>query len=428
MDLKCVHEIIVMHVSLIVITAIILCLWLYCFFLLKQNSTSNTATSIEVNIIDAKRVVTDLKSNANVSAQNGKGVGVFKNKKTVHVPKFMLELYEKNKSGRKPNEKPDVVRSLIPTHAGPFPTNEVLEQLSDNHLLIFELPTQNEDETFIGAELKILTLLDFNANNEKGVKRILKLSIYDDTLSKHLHYQETQIYHVNNTWMSFDVTDPVNEILQAKSKDKFLKIVITVTAFIPSPSSNLKLSLTPVEEDIEHDYPVLLLSYASVKDENHQPKDKELLNGSNTDNNVRRNKRSLEDDYEEETNKLWDDDYSNRRAQMKKMKRIRNTCKKRPLYIDFAEIKYDVWIVQPSGYDAYQCQGRCFYPVAEHLNPTKHAIVQALLHSVAPSRAARSCCVPTNLDSISILYVDNNGVLTYRYAYKDMVVVECGCR
>ncbi|KAJ8979265.1 hypothetical protein NQ317_012735 [Molorchus minor] len=77
---------------------------------------------------------------------------------------------------------------------------------------------------------------------------------------------------------------------------------------------------------------------------------------------------------------------------------------------------------------AYQCQGRCFYPVAEHLNPTKHAIVQALLHSVSPAKVSRSCCVPTMLDSISILYVDDNGVLTYRYAYKDMVVVECGCR
>lgn len=77
---------------------------------------------------------------------------------------------------------------------------------------------------------------------------------------------------------------------------------------------------------------------------------------------------------------------------------------------------------------AYQCHGRCFYPVAEHLSPTKHAIIQALLHSVDPTKAPRLCCVPTKLSSISVLYVDDKGVLTYRFAYKDMVVVECGCR
>lgn len=66
--------------------------------------------------------------------------------------------------------------------------------------------------------------------------------------------------------------------------------------------------------------------------------------------------------------------------------------------------------------------------MADHLSPTKHAIVQALLHSVAPSRAPRSCCVPSKLEPISLLYVDEKGVLTYRFGYNDMVVTECGCR
>lgn len=43
-------------------------------------------------------------------------------------------------------------------------------------------------------------------------------------------------------------------------------------------------------------------------------------------------------------------------------------------------------------------------------------------------KAVRSCCVPTRLDSISVLYLDTHGVLTYRFSYKDMVVAECGCR
>jgi len=79
-------------------------------------------------------------------------------------------------------------------------------------------------------------------------------------------------------------------------------------------------------------------------------------------------------------------------------------------------------------FQAFQCTGKCFFPVSEHLSPTKHAIVQTLLHSVSPGKVSRACCVPTRLEPISVLYVDQKGVLTYRFSYQDMVVAECGCR
>ncbi|XP_074032014.1 bone morphogenetic protein 10 [Leptinotarsa decemlineata] len=339
----------------------------------------------------------------------------------------MLELYERNKIGGESKERPDVVRSLIPTHGGEIETidnNEVYDEPADCHFLIFDIPTITEDEHFLSAELKILTLLDVETRNNIGVRRILKISIYDDTIKRFLDFQEIQLHHLNNSWVSFDVTAPVNNLLHTTSKSKILKISITISSFLSRVGGSFKLSLMPPKEDFEHDYPILLLSYSSDKEKADKVED----NKQNVRLEHKRKKRSLEDDYEEETNRIWDDDASNRKIQMRKMKKLRNSCKRKPLYIDFAEIKYDMWIVQPSGYEAYQCQGRCFYPVADHLNPTKHAILQTLLHSVAPSKVSRSCCVPTVLDSISVLYVDTNGVLTYRYSYKDMVVAECGCR
>ncbi|CAH1116283.1 unnamed protein product [Phaedon cochleariae] len=336
----------------------------------------------------------------------------------------MLELYENNKMGGEIDERPDVVRSLIPTHEEPFHDNEIFENLSENHLLIFDIPSLTEDETFVNAKLKILTLLDIEAVSKIGIRRIVKMSIYDDTIKQLLDFQEIPIQHLNNSWVTFDVTAPVKNILQSDSKSKYMKIVISVSAFLPQVTDTVKLSLMPIEENFDHEYPVLLLSY-HLKEDRSGIENRVIEGGQKMEE---RRKRSLEDDYEEDTNKIWDYDMSNRRTQMKKFRKMRNTCKKKPLYIDFAEIKYDIWIVQPAGYEAYQCQGRCFYPVAAHLNPTKHAIFQSLLHSAAPSKVSRSCCVPTKLDSISILYVDDNGVLTYRYAYKDMVVVDCGCR
>ena len=77
---------------------------------------------------------------------------------------------------------------------------------------------------------------------------------------------------------------------------------------------------------------------------------------------------------------------------------------------------------------AYECSGRCYFPLNDHLTPTKHAIIQTLLHTHAPQAAARACCVPTALDPISILYIDEQGVVTFKYKYDGMVVRKCGCR
>ncbi|EFA09252.1 bone morphogenetic protein 10 [Tribolium castaneum] len=386
--------------NVFILVPLVILLWISLLLLLKNSLN----TSIQLDINTSTNTLAKIATKIPNRIENTVPV----NKKKYHVPKFMLELYEQNKVKRDNLTRPDVVRSLTPKHAGPIDDNEVLEE-SENHLLIFDLPNVDEEEQFVSAELKILTLVEVKS----GVERQLVVSIYDDVTKKFHHLEQIHVYHMNDTWISFNVTQPVVKILQKTQGQKYLKVVISVRAFLSyykAPKSDFKLSLMPVEDDFDHDYPILLLSYTS-----------------NNKNITRRKKRSLEDDYEEETNKLWDDD-TTKKIQAKKMKKVKNSCRRKPLYINFSEINFDLWILQPPGYEAYQCQGKCFYPVAEHLNPTKHAIVQALLHSVSPSKVSRSCCVPTNLDSISILYVDNNGVLTYRYAYKDMVVLECGCR
>lgn len=176
---------------------------------------------------------------------------------------------------------------------------------------------------------------------------MLKLSIYDDTSKNLLGFQEVPIHHLNNTWISLDITTPVNEMLRSNSKNKFLSIMITVSAIVPDTGGTLKLSLMPEQETFEFDYPVLLLSYTSLSEGS-----KELID-LKTNNVIRKNRvrRSVEEDYEEETNKLWDEDSSAKKVSIKKLKRSRNACKRKAMYVDFAEISYDSWIVQPKGYE-----------------------------------------------------------------------------
>ncbi|CAG5120761.1 unnamed protein product [Candidula unifasciata] len=109
-------------------------------------------------------------------------------------------------------------------------------------------------------------------------------------------------------------------------------------------------------------------------------------------------------------------------------KKKRVSCQRNEMYVDFETIKWDKVIIFPRGYQAFECVGKCYTPMSEYLTPTKHAIIQTLVHTSYPDQASRACCVPTKLDPISILYWDDNGDIKYDYTYEGMVVAECGCR
>lgn len=107
-------------------------------------------------------------------------------------------------------------------------------------------------------------------------------------------------------------------------------------------------------------------------------------------------------------------------------KKVREACHRRPLFVDFAEVGWSDWIVAPQGYDAFYCHGECPFPLPEHLNGTNHAVVQTLLNSVNAA-VPKACCVPTQLASMSMLYLDEENKVVLKN-YQDMAVVGCGCR
>lgn len=67
-----------------------------------------------------------------------------------------------------------------------------------------------------------------------------------------------------------------------------------------------------------------------------------------------------------------------RRAAHRRQKRsndcgtgIRECCREK-LYVSFAEIGWDDWILQPSGYNAYFCKGSCTTAASLTLSATQH--------------------------------------------------------
>lgn len=105
----------------------------------------------------------------------------------------------------------------------------------------------------------------------------------------------------------------------------------------------------------------------------------------------------------------------------------REICQRRPLYVDFDKVGWRDWIVAPPGYDAFYCHGECQFPFADHLNSTNHAVVQTLVNSINSNLAPKACCIPTQLNPISMLYLDDQNKVVLKN-YQDMAVVGCGCR
>ncbi|XP_066245557.1 protein decapentaplegic-like [Euwallacea similis] len=116
-----------------------------------------------------------------------------------------------------------------------------------------------------------------------------------------------------------------------------------------------------------------------------------------------------------------------RAARKGRRKDEHSECMRHKMYVDFSDVGWKDWIVAPPGYDAYYCHGECRFPLADHLNTTNHAIVQTLMNSMSPMTVPKACCVPTQLNSISMLYLDVDNKVVLKN-YREMVVTGCGCR
>ncbi|KAG7326680.1 hypothetical protein KOW79_010081 [Hemibagrus wyckioides] len=120
-----------------------------------------------------------------------------------------------------------------------------------------------------------------------------------------------------------------------------------------------------------------------------------------------------------------------RRAPLPRVKKPsrspKTRCNRKQLHVNFKEMGWDDWIIAPLEYEAFHCDGVCDFPIRSHLEPTNHAIIQTLMNSMDSHLTPPTCCVPTRLSPISILYIDSANNVVYKQ-YEDMVVESCGCR
>uniref|UniRef100_A0A3P9KQ30 Bone morphogenetic protein 8a n=1 Tax=Oryzias latipes TaxID=8090 RepID=A0A3P9KQ30_ORYLA len=107
--------------------------------------------------------------------------------------------------------------------------------------------------------------------------------------------------------------------------------------------------------------------------------------------------------------------------------KVGQPCRKHELYVSFSDLGWKDWVLAPTGYSAYYCQGECFYPLGSCMNATNHALIQQVVHLIKPDEVPKACCAPKKLSPISVLfYDDSNNVILKKH--RNMVVKTCGCQ
>ncbi|XP_049603812.1 inhibin beta A chain-like [Syngnathus scovelli] len=107
------------------------------------------------------------------------------------------------------------------------------------------------------------------------------------------------------------------------------------------------------------------------------------------------------------------------------------TCCKQRFYVSFQDIGWSDWIIAPSGYHANYCEGDC---PADHMASVGGSALSFHTAVINQYRMrgselfpnVKSCCVPTRLRAMSMLYFDDEQMIVKK-DIRDMIVEQCGC-
>jgi len=98
--------------------------------------------------------------------------------------------------------------------------------------------------------------------------------------------------------------------------------------------------------------------------------------------------------------------------------------------VNFKDIGWSDWIIAPSGYHANYCEGDCPNHMANigssSLSFHSAVISHYRMRGYSPFQNIKSCCVPTRLRAMSMLYYNEEQKIIKK-DIQNMIVEECGC-
>ncbi|XP_024113555.1 bone morphogenetic protein 10-like [Oryzias melastigma] len=354
------------------------------------------------------------------------------------LPEFMLELYNRFTNDHTAQPSASIVRSFKNEDSSPSTVRSMGVRI---YPLLFNISTPHHESITV-AELRLFTLIGKAQKPRAGFD--CKVTIYEkhegvvwtkevgkevrgrdkeevvgmedleELVTKHIHVKD-------NSWVSFDLTHAVT--LWRKSGRAAHALEVHVARL--GSQEDRSLVEIDIDRNLKGQHNTVLIVFSDDQSREH----KQLIKHENDlKANVGQSQHPFQGHaYDKQSvTELQSDHIYDTPPRIRRSAKSQS-CRRTPLFVDFKDIGWDSWIIQPLGYEAYKCNGVCNPPMTSEVSPTNHAIVQTLLSLHSPDRTSRACCVPTKLEPISLLYHDN-GVITFNHKYEGMVVAECGCR
>ncbi|KAG2457588.1 TGFB3 factor, partial [Polypterus senegalus] len=262
------------------------------------------------------------------------------------------------------------------------------------------------------AEFRVLRVPNNNARKNEQRIELYQILKTDNHIPKHRYISGKNVLTKGQKeWISFDVTETVKEWLTYRETNLGLEIRVHCPCHMFHPKGDISDNINEVLEvkfkgvDGEYEehgrgdlgrlqkrkdfYPHLILMMLPPHRLTSQA-------------NGHRRKRALDTNY----------CFSN----------YEENCCVRPLYIDFRQDLDWKWIHEPKGYYANFCSGPCPYLRSAD---TTHSRVLGLYNTLNPEASASPCCVPQDLEPLTILYYVGRTPKVEQLS--NMIVKSCKC-
>ncbi|XP_035530582.1 transforming growth factor beta-3 proprotein [Morone saxatilis] len=268
----------------------------------------------------------------------------------------------------------------------------------------FNVSTMEKNSTnLFRAEFRALRMSNPNAKRNEQRIELYQILQKDDPKAKQRYIGGKNVLTKGTSeWVSFDVTETVREWLMYRQTNLGLEISVHCPCHTFRPNGDI----------IENTNEVLEVKFKGMDDDlNRVKKQKEqphlilmMLPSHRLDaqSSSRRRKRALDTNY----------CFNN----------YEENCCVRPLYINFRQDLGWRWIHQPEGYYANFCSGPCPYLRSAD---TTHSSLLSLYNTLNPEASASPCCVPQDLEPLTILYYVGRSPKVEQLS--NMVVKSCKC-
>jgi hypothetical protein len=218
---------------------------------------------------------------------------------------------------------------------------------------MFNITSISPDEHISLAEIRLYTLVERDRNAYIGVDRkvsVLEVLSQETTSGEHFRLISSKhIYGRNSGWEEFDVTSAVERWIKNVNSVQILEIRIE-SVFHGVSQGDMDIDTRPHNQN----EPLLVVSSNDYRTKSlHERETHELVTHEMDGYDVT-NTNSEFSFYDDDDSSEADMDYRDRISANHRVKRSkgskRNICRRKPMYVRFADINWHTWIIAPSGY------------------------------------------------------------------------------